>query len=381
MQNNHIRLETYRDEEVKDAIQELFGYQSFLNGMHAFLPAQLYDLIIKRKDSVVTAHDFQKDIIYPFLKFIIKSSITAITASGLEQLDPQEKYLFISNHRDIGLDSAFLNMMLFDHGFQTSQIAIGDNLMKHRIAELIFRINKSFVVKRTGNPRQIYEYSVRMSHYIHDLIIHKKDSVWIAQREGRAKDGNDCTQVSLLKMLSLSTTSDLKHHFRNLHIVPVAISYEYDPCGMLKTQEFLKKQADPHYKKSFQEDMQHIMLGLKGNKGKVHIHFGKPLVEEFDAFDAAPNDKQKLETLAAIIDKSIHLYYKLHPVNYIAYDLLNGTGIYIQHYTKEEWAYHMAFFERQILLLPEAERDAGQRFLLSMYANPLVNAVAYEAKY
>jgi hypothetical protein len=166
-----------------------------------------------------------------------------------------EKYLFISNHRDIVLDSAFLNLVLFEHGFETSRIAIGDNLMKKRISELLFRINKSFVVRRGGSPRELYQHSLRLSEYIRDAITHKEDSVWIAQREGRAKDGDDRTQVGVLKMLGLSGGRNLKEHFRRLRIVPVAISYEYDPCGLLKTQEHLRKQSDPSYRKSFSVDL------------------------------------------------------------------------------------------------------------------------------
>lgn len=370
-------METYRDDEVQEAIQELFGYPAFLAGMKNFLPAELNAHILQAKDHAETAYDFQKNIIYPFLKLIIRSSMTGLTSSGLEQLDRDEKYLFISNHRDIGLDSAFLNMVLFEHGFPTSQIAIGDNLMKHRIAELIFRINKSFVVKRSGSPRELYEYSVRLSNYIRDLITQHKDSVWIAQREGRAKDGNDRTQVGLLKMLSLCCADDLTAHFRAMQVVPVAISYEFDPCGKLKMLEYLKKQADPGYKKSFQEDLEHILLGLRGPKGQVHIHFGKPLREELEALAAANTPKAKLEALAALIDRSIHLNYKLHPVNYVAHDLLLDQQKYKQHYTPEEWAAQVRFFEEQMQGVPQDQYEAGRRYLLSMYANPLLNAAAY----
>ncbi len=370
-------METYRDEEVQEAIQELFSYPVFLEGMKNFLPAELSEHILRAKDQAETAFDFQKNIIYPFLKLIIRSSMTALTTSGLEQLNPEDKYLFISNHRDIGLDSAFLNMALFEHGFPTSQIAIGDNLMRHRIAELIFRINKSFVVKRSGSPRELYEYSVRLSQYIRDLVTRGKDSVWIAQREGRAKDGNDRTQVGLLKMLSLCCADDLQAHFRAMRVVPVAISYEYDPCGKLKMLEYLRKQATPTYKKPFAEDVEHILLGLRGQKGQVHIHFGKPLRDELDALAAANASKGKLEALAALIDRAIHLNYRLHPVNYVAHDLLFGKRTYQKHYTPLQWEEHSRFFEEQMQGVPEEDYEAGWRYLLSMYANPLLNAAAY----
>lgn len=380
MQNNELRLETYRNEEVRAAIQELFSYPAFLDGMKAFLPPQLGEYILQAKEDVETAYDFQKEVIYPFLKLITKTSMTGLSASGLEQLNPDEKYLFISNHRDIGLDSAFLNVLLFENGFPTSQIAIGDNLMKHRIAELIFRINKSFVVKRIGTPRELYDYSVRLSNYIQDLITQKKDSVWIAQREGRAKDGNDRTQVGLLKMLSLSNTKDLRTYFQRLRVVPVAISYEFDPCGQLKMLEFLKKNSDPTYKKDFQEDVKQILLGLRGDKGQVHIHFGKPLHEELEVLDTAVGNKNKLEALAAIIDRAIHLNYRLHPVNYVAHDLLMETLTYQHKYTSKEWEHYQGFFANQTQSLPAQELEAGRRYLLAMYANPLLNANSYAPK-
>ncbi len=378
MQEKDIKLELYDREEMKQAIRELFSYQKFLDGMKAFLPEQLSNQILHIKDSIETAYDFQKNIIHPFLKVIQKISITGLTASGLERLDPKQSYLFISNHRDIVMDPAFLNTILFEHGFQTSQITIGDNLMMDRISELLFRINKSFEVKRSGTPRELYEHSMRLSTYIKDLITNNKDSVWIAQREGRAKDGNDRTQIGLLNMLYLCGKDELKQHFQGLSIVPVAISYEYDPCGMLKTMEYLSKQANTGVQRTFQKDVEHILMGLKGQKGEVHFHFDKPLREELDALDHAATKKQKLEILAALIDKSIHLHYKLHPVNYIAYDLLMKTDKYRHQYNKEALEYHIQFFEDQLKQLKPEEYEAGRQYLLTMYANPVINKDSYQ---
>lgn len=378
MQEKDIRLELYNQEEIKQAIRELFSYQQFLDGMKAFLPGQLLNQILQIKDTIQTAHDFQEKMIHPFIKVIQKTSITGLTASGLEQLDPKQSYLFISNHRDIVMDPAFLNTILFDYGFQTSQIAIGDNLMMDRISELLFKINKSFPVKRSGTPRELYDHSIRLSTYIKDLITQNKDSVWIAQREGRAKDGNDRTQVGLLNMLCLCGKDELKQHFLNLNIVPVAISYEYDPCGMLKTLEYLSKQANTGVQRTFQKDVEHILLGLRGQKGEVHLHFGKPLREELNALDQVPTKKQQLELLAAIIDKSVHLHYKLHPVNYVAHDLLIQTDKYKHKYDKQILEFHIQFFEDQLKQLKPEEYEAGRHYLLTMYANPVINKDSYQ---
>jgi glycerol-3-phosphate O-acyltransferase len=366
----------YTDNEAKAAIQELFASQKLLHGMKAFLPPMLNDLILSAQDQVNSVGDFQQKIAYPLFKAIEKDSISKLNARGLENLDPSAQYLFISNHRDIILDSAFLNVVLFERGFRTSQIAIGDNLMRHRISELIFHINKSFVVKRTGTPMELYRYSVQLSEYIWQQITGKTDSVWIAQREGRAKDGDDRTQVGLVKMLSLSTKTDLKNYFRELKVVPVAISYEYDPCDLLKTQEFLNKRANPDFKKTFEEDVQHMLLGLKGYKGAVNFDFSPPFMAELDAFDAIPSSKKQLELLAEMIDQRIHQYYKLRPINYVAQDLLTQTDSFRNYYSTEDLEKGSAYFDQRFKLLTDDGEGLGREYLLKMYANPLLNQLA-----
>lgn len=377
MEATPFRLEPFSDDEIPAAIAELFSYPAFTEGIKLFLPEALQQQVLLAKDHIHTAADFQSMLVAPFLRVIEKISIKELSASGFEHLDPGQRYLYISNHRDIVLDSAFLNMVLFDHGFETSQIAIGDNLMMHRISELLFRINKSFVVRRTGTARELYSASMQMSTYIHKLITENAASVWIAQREGRAKDGNDRTQVGLLTMLSLSGKNDLKKHFQGLNVVPVAISYEYDPCGLLKTQEYLNKLNDPDFKKSFNQDVEYMLTGIKGQKGRVHFHFGNILTEALEALGEESNSKKQLEMLAELIDQSVHLNYHLWPVNYIAYDLLNDSKIYQSHYTPEELAWHEHFFEEQISRLKNDTDGAGRQYLLGIYANPLVNANAY----
>ena len=367
----------FKDEEVEQAVQELFSYPVLIQGMKAFLPAALNEMALNEKDKVKTVSDFQQRIILKILDWIKSISITQLSGSGFEQLDPNERYLFISNHRDIVLDSAFLNTVLFERGFTTSQIAIGDNLMKHRISELIFKINKSFVVRRTGTAVELYKYSVKLSQYITDLITNKKDSVWIAQREGRSKDGNDRTQPGVLKMLSLSNQGDLVSFFQQLNIVPVAISYEFDPCDLLKTQEYLKKNYDPEYKKSFDEDVAYILQGLAGRKGETHFHFGDPLHEALNELEAIANNKKQLEALAQIIDRSIHTNYKLHAINYVACDLLNGSSEYAAFYTPEQKQEYVTYFEDKIRQITPELQAEGRKYLLGIYSNPLINSLLY----
>lgn len=368
-----IRLSVLDDHEVEAAVQELFGSASLLASMKTFMPAELYEKLLSAKDEVKSTRDFQEKMMLVFLEFVRELSISELTNSGLERLDPSKKYLFISNHRDIGLDSAFLNKALFEAGFTTTQIAIGDNLMTHRLAELIFRINKSFAVIRSGGPRELYQHSMRMSAYIHEMIHTGKDSVWIAQREGRSKDGNDRTQIGILKMLSLSNQGDLIDHFEELNIVPVSISYEYDPTGLVKTLSYLRKRKNPEFKKSFTEDIQHILLGIKGQKGHVHFHFGQPINSRIQPLRALDNGKKQLEELVAMLDKSIHTNYRLHPINYIACDLLQGTQKYQSYYNPEELREITVFFEKQLALLPADQLEEGRQYLLGIYAHPVWN--------
>jgi glycerol-3-phosphate O-acyltransferase len=378
MQDNEISLDLYTDEEVQQGIQEIFQHEKFMAGMKAFLPQKLFEHIVNVKDNVKSIYDFQANITKPFLTTIQEISISNLSVSGLENLNKDDKYLFISNHRDIVLDSAYLNLLLFENQISTSQIAIGDNLMKNRASEILFLINKSFVVKREGTPRELYAHSIELANYIQRMIFEKIDSVWIAQREGRAKDGNDQTQPGLLKMISLSGGKMLKEHFQSLKVVPVSISYEFDPTGLLKTQEYLNKKNDPNFKKSFKEDLNNMLLGIRGKKGKVHFNFGKPLNEELEVLDSAKNGKQKLEFLTKIIDRSIHTNYQLNPINYVAYDWLHDSTVFSNKYSFEENEKYTQFFQDQISQLSEKEKDDGRQYLLAMYANPVKNANQYE---
>lgn len=373
-----LRFAPYTDAEVAPALEALFTDERLLGHLNQHFPAPLVDHWLSVYPDIHSVYEFQKQMIYPMLKHIEQHCITALTHSGLDRLDPQQRYLFISNHRDIVLDSAFMNMLLFEQGIPTSQIAIGDNLMQHPIAASLFHLNKSFVVRRTGNPRELYASAIQLSRYVHETVTSGQDSVWIAQREGRAKDGNDRTQVSLLKMLLLAA-QDTVPHLQQLRIVPLAISYELDPCDDLKTAEYLKKQADPTFKKSFQTDVEHMLLGIMGGKGRVHFHFGTPLNDELTPLESLASDKDRLAALAAIIDREIHLHFQLNPINYFAADWQAGQSTFAAHYTPQEATELRSAFERKLAALPDDQREAGRQYLLGMYATPVHNALAAQA--
>lgn len=374
-----LSLRMFTDAEVQTAVREVFGHPAMLAGMRKLLPEALCQQLLDAHTTVVGSDDFQVKMMVPFLAFVEQASMDALTHSGLEGLNAEQPYLFISNHRDIGLDSAFINTALYQHGLTTTQIAIGDNLMTHRLAALIFKINKSFAVLRSGTPRELYGHSVRMSAYIHSQVQGHQSSVWIAQREGRAKDGNDFTQVGLLKMLSLSAAEPLGAYFRSLRIVPVSISYEYDPTDLAKTLTHLHKLHDPTYKKPVDEDVQHILMGIMGHKGRVHIHFGAPLGDaEAAAMDALPTPKQQLDCLAKYLDRQIHAGYALRPINYYACDQLLGTEACADRYTAQEAQALGEYFDTRLGQLPQAQQGLGREYLLAMYANPVKNALKHE---
>jgi hypothetical protein len=373
-----MRFLPFSDEEAYEATQSVFEDKGFVKGMYEYLPKELVDYFLKTKDEIHSIFDFQSKMTHIFLAAIEKKSLTGRTSSGFEALNKGDKYLYFSNHRDIVLDNAFMNNILYEHGVDTCQFAIGSNLMKHSIADYLFRLNKSFVVMREGTPRELYANSVNLSKHIATQINEKNTSIWIAQREGRAKDGNDRTQVSLLKMLTMSNKGNMVDFFKALKIVPVSVSYEFDPCDILKTQEFISKRNDPNYKKSFEQDLQSMLWGLMGNKGHLHFHFDQPLDDELESVHTIDNKKEQLEMLAKIIDKSIHRNFRLHPVNYVAYDLKQQTNSFLdKQYSAADWDKYSKMFADKMKNLKIKEEDArlANDYLLGIYANPVINAL------
>jgi hypothetical protein len=374
-----MRFLPFSDNEAHQATKEVFEYEGFLEGLYKYLPKDVCEYFIKTKDEIHSIYDFQSKMTHSFLLAIQEKSLTGRTSSGFDQLNRDDKYLYISNHRDIVLDNAYMNMLLHESGVDTCQFAIGSNLMKHPISDNLFRLNKSFVVMREGTPRELYGHSVNLSKYIAGQINDKKSSIWIAQREGRAKDGNDRTQVSLLKMLTMSSRKDLIPFAKSLKIVPVSISYEFDPCDVLKAVEFITKRNNPDYKKTFRQDVESMLKGLIGQKGHLHFHFDKPLDEELDVINEVKNKKEQLELLADIIDRSIHRNFKLHPINYVAYDLQNESSTFLNDkYSEADWEKYNRVFNEEKLSQTGLEGEdlkITKEYLIGIYANPVVNAL------
>jgi Acyltransferase len=369
---NEIR--PYRDEEVPEIMHRLLEDPVFIRVLQNIFVED--SKIREIKEAMLSTKDiesFQRNFMVPYLERIIKSSITHLTVGGLEFLQKDKSYLFISNHRDIVLDSALLNVEIYKNGFKPTEIAIGSNLLVYQWIEDVSRVNRSFIVKRNIPVRQMLESSHLLSEYMRQTITANGNSIWIAQREGRSKDGLDQTSSALLKMLNMSNKRKFTKGFEELSIVPMAISYEIEPCGNEKVAELLKRQADPGFQKSEKDDLLSMISGLKNQKGRVHIQFSAPIERSaLKTLSKDGNINDRLKRLADFIDFQIYKNYKLFPANYIAYDLYNNCNTYIDNYSIAE---QQAFIEltHQRLKLVDEDREEAMELWLKMYATPVLS--------
>ncbi|HEY3371882.1 MAG TPA: 1-acyl-sn-glycerol-3-phosphate acyltransferase [Prolixibacteraceae bacterium] len=317
-----------------------------------------------------------KDLQYKFVyklveELILKPSTDGLSSSGLEKLDKNKSYLFISNHRDIILDSAILNYLIVLEGMNTTEIAIGNNLLIGKWIEYTVKLNRAFVVRRNLPSRELLMASKKLSEYIRRDITKKNTSVWIAQREGRTKDGNDKTQVALLKMLNFSNINEFDQGYKELQIVPLSISYEIEPCGISKVDELYKRKTEG-FEKTQEDDLRSMGHGLVNPKGKVHFAFGEPIDGQIDQFAKETTIGEQIEKLADHIDQQIYLHFKLWPNNYIAEDLLNNSSDNSEHYTKEQYNKFVILLEKAMAEI-QGDPEIIRSMFLQMYVNPLIN--------
>ena len=365
------KIRPYNDDEVNEVLQ-VVGRHPMIKSMLQFIFPQATDDYIKGVlRNCHSIRDFQTKVIARGIQNVLTRSSEGLTTSGFNRLDKNTSYLFISNHRDIVLDTGLINLSLFHNDMVMTSSAIGDNLVKQSFLLALSKLNRSFLVQRALSPREMLMSSKLLSELISTYIQDDNRSVWMAQREGRTKNGDDVTQQGLLKMLSLGkgTESDFDH-FKNLKIVPVAISYEFDPTDMLKIPELLANHYEEEYIKSENEDFNSILKGLSGYKKRIHIGVGDVLSLDLDAIDKSGDPKnKKFQELGLLIDRKIHQLYKLWPTNYLAYDLLFETKKYSSFYTdKEERQFHRRI-ERRV----DVQNKLSIKNFLSMYANPVVN--------
>ena len=371
-------IRPYNDEELSGVFEELIADPAFQKVVAGVIPDVPFEMLAQKMRACRTKLEFQKTFCYGLLWKLVGDCTDGISLDHTAIPDKSKAYTYISNHRDIILDSGFLSVLLVDQGMDTVEIAIGDNLLIYPWIKKFVRVNKSFIVQRALTMRQMLESSARMSRYIHYTILEKNQSVWIAQREGRAKDSNDRTQDSVLKMLAMGGEGDLIDRLMEINIAPMAISYEYDPCDFLKAQEFQLKRDIEGYKKTTQDDLRNMETGLFGYKGKVHFQAAPCINDVLEKMDRSLPKTELFAHISSLIDQRIHASYRLYPGNYIAHDLRTGTDEFTGYYTPEEKAHFENYIEQQLgkIDIPNKDIPFLREKMLLMYANPLTNYLA-----
>lgn len=368
---NFDDIRPYYDHEAHDAMQKLKNDPIFMKLVEYIWPGMTREEAFSKAEKVNDNMGFQLEFMHQAIRVIVERSSDGLTCSGFENVDPDKAYLYIANHRDILLDSAILQILLVEHGFKTSEITFGNNLMQGDFITDFGKINRMFTVLREGNSRELYEISQKLSAYIRHTILEKNVSVWIAQRNGRTKDGSDLTQTGLIKMLNLSSKKNFAESMKELRIVPLCISYEYEPCDDLKVQELYLSSLHSKYVKAPGEDLNSIITGIKQYKGRIHMALGKPIASELDEIEKTTgNENEKIKQLVNLIDEQLYNNYKLWPVNFIANDIANNSDQYATKYTPEEKEKFIGYINNKISTLKGDEQTLFNIFI-NMYSNPV----------
>lgn len=368
-------IRPFEPEELPEVMERLIADPQFRMVMGYVFADVPFDALAAKMRQCKDNLSFQYTFPYVFLKQLIAKASTGCDMDH-SSIDLNKRYTFISNHRDIVLDSALLDVLLFDAKCTTTcEIAIGDNLLAAPWIKDLVRVNKSFIVERSAGIREMLASSKRLSEYMHFVIAHKHENIWIAQREGRAKDSNDRTQEALLKMMAMGGEGSVADRLRQLHLVPLAISLEYDPCDWLKAREFQLKRDIEGWKKTRQDDVESMRTGIMGYKGQIHYHCA-PCIDSF--LDTLSADMPKGEVFAAVaqhIDKCIHANYRLYPNNFIALDKLNGNEEHADRYTADDKARFEQYISGQLakIDIPGKDEQFLMTRMLEMYANPAIN--------
>ena len=368
-------IRPYLPEELPAVYEELIADEAFRSVMGKVMPGIPFEAIAMKMRQCKTNLEFQKAFCYPFLHDLVSKCSAGMSIDCTAIQDEKFPHTFITNHRDIVLDSALLSVLLVDNGQNTVEIAIGDNLLIFPWIKKLVRINKSFIVQRALTMRQMLQASACMSRYMHFAINEKKENIWIAQREGRAKDSDDRTQDSVLKMMAMGGEGSVVERLKGLNITPAAISYEYDPCDYLKAKEYQMKRDNPEFKKSREDDLLNMQTGIFGRKGRIHFHLTPCINDKLDALDPAMPKTEIFTVISTMIDKQIHANYRFYPGNYVAYDWLTGEGRFTDKYTDEEKAAFEQYIAGQLakIDLPNKDEAFLREKMLDMYANPVKN--------
>ena len=371
-------IRPWEPEDLPEVFDRLLSNDQFKQVLAYLYPQVPFEMIAQELKACKTNLDFQLAFAYDFVHGILKK-----VATGCEMdcsaIDNTRNYTFISNHRDIVLDSAILDVLLVDNKFKTTcEIAIGDNLLSLPWVKDLVRVNKAFIVERALGMREMLKASKRLSDYMHFAIKEKNENIWIAQREGRAKDSDDHTQKGILQMMSMGGEGSIIERLKQLHLVPLAISYEYDPCDFLKAREYQLKRDVEGWKKGPTDDLVSMQTGIFGYKGHVHYHAAPCLDEYLDTLDPNLSKSDIYNKVATHIDHEIHANYRLYPGNYVALDLLENSTDHASEYTVEDKAKFEKYIAGQLakIDLPNKDEAFLKERILTMYANPVRNYLA-----
>lgn len=364
-------ISPYTDEEAAEALSKLAEFPLLSQVSRQFFPEESPDFLKNLLKSIKTIDDFQILVMQKFVRWVLEHTARNFSYDGVANIDPQKKFLAMSNHRDIMLDPAITQLILYTNGIPMTEIAVGDNLITNQTIEWLIRSNRMIKVVRGISARELYLSSQMLSKYIRLNITNQRSSVWLAQRQGRTKNGYDITEQGLLKMLDMSGTADFQTNFEELNIIPMSISYEYEPCDILKAREMVISRKHK-YVKAEGEDFNSIMTGIMQQKGNIHLNIGKPLTSDEIAEAAKCDKNDRYQLIRHAVDTRVIEGYKLWKNNYVAYDLANQSYKYSHLYEPADVEQFVAYMQKQLdTVEPEVNREDLRRIFIDIYANPV----------
>ena len=362
----------YTDEEAQEALDKLSAHPGALLISKYLFPDESTFYLRNTLKRIRSVDEFQAVVMSQAVEWVINNTVSSFSYEGLENVRSLDGcFLAMSNHRDIVLDPAFTQYILLKNQLPMTEIAVGDNLLSSKTVEYLLRVNRMITVIRGISARELYLSSQVLSKYIRETITSGKASVWIAQRQGRTKNGYDTTEQGLLKMFDMSGTKGFEDNFKELHILPISISYEYEPCDIRKAREILISRSQKYVKRK-NEDMHSIIMGIRQQKGGVHLHFGKPLTDEEIALGAACDRNDRYQRIRHIVDRRVIEGYKLWKTNYLCYDMVNGTDKYSAYYTPQDVSEFEAYLKHRLSKVERRYNTPELRdIFLRIYSNPV----------
>ena len=365
-------ISPYTDAEAAEALSKLAEYPLLARVSQQFFPEESPDFLKNLLKSIKTIDEFQVLVMSKFVRWVLEHTAHNFSYDGISNIDPAKRFLALSNHRDIILDPAITQLVLFNNGIPMTEIAVGDNLITNKTIEYLIRSNRMIKVVRGISARELYLSSQLLSRYIRLNITEQRSSIWLAQRQGRTKNGYDVTEQGLLKMLDMSGKGDFQQNFEELNIIPMSISYEIEPCDILKARELVISRKHK-YVKAEGEDLNSIMVGIMSQKGNIHLNIGNPLTSEEIAAAALCDKNDRYQMIRHAVDLRVIEGYKLWKNNYIAYDILNHSYRYSDMYDRSDMEYFVEYMTKQLdTVEPEINREDLRRIFLEIYANPVV---------